>query len=182
MTCIAGVSDGKDVWIGGDSLGVCSSTYEMTFREDEKVFFVKEFLIGFTTSFRMGQLLRYFLNVGEPEKPYDPLGFMVRQFIPAVRQCLKDGGFASKKDEQESGGTFLVGYRGKLFRIENDYQVNIPKTGYDAIGCGSHFALGSLFTFKDENPEFRVQRAIEAVMFHSSGVGGSISVLSTKSS
>ena len=53
MTAIAGlVHDGK-VYIGGDSAGVAGM--DLHLRSDPKVFTVGEFVIGYTTSFRMGR-------------------------------------------------------------------------------------------------------------------------------
>ena len=52
MTCIVGLIDGRRVWMGGDSAGV--SGLDITVRADAKVFRNGDFLIGFTSSFRMG--------------------------------------------------------------------------------------------------------------------------------
>ena len=60
MTCIVGLVHEGVVYIGGDSAGVAGLS--LTVRADEKVFQNGEFLMGFTTSFRMGQLLRYSLK------------------------------------------------------------------------------------------------------------------------
>lgn len=40
MTCIAAITDGKTVWVGGDSAGVAGSSLEI--RADEKVFTRKD--------------------------------------------------------------------------------------------------------------------------------------------
>ena len=61
MTCIVGLVHEGVVYIGGDSAGVGGMS--LTVRADEKVFQNGEFLMGFTTSFRMGQLLRYSLKL-----------------------------------------------------------------------------------------------------------------------
>ncbi len=54
MTAIVGLVHNATVYIGGDSAGV--SGYSMTVRADSKVFTIGPYLMGFTTSFRMGQL------------------------------------------------------------------------------------------------------------------------------
>jgi hypothetical protein len=63
VTCIVGFTDGNEVSIGGDSAGV--GGWDLTVRADEKVFVLGEFVFGCTTSFRMGQLLRYKLTSQE---------------------------------------------------------------------------------------------------------------------
>ena len=56
MTCIVGLVHEGVVYIGGDSAGVAGLS--LVVRADE-MFRNGDFLMGFTTSFRMGQLLRY---------------------------------------------------------------------------------------------------------------------------
>ena len=116
MTCIAGVEHSGKVWIGGDSAGVAG--YALTVRADEKVWVDNGFVFGFTSSFRMGQLLRY--NLSLPLQRYEvpesnaeaEIKFMTTHFVDAVRKVLKDGGYAKNDNGQERGGTFLVGWRG----------------------------------------------------------------------
>lgn len=172
MTAIAGFTEEGKVYIGGDSAGVAG--WSLTVRADEKVFRNGEFVFGFTTSFRMGQLLRYAFHPPTPKEDQDLYRFMVTDFIDAVRSCLKAGGYASKDKESESGGTFLVGFRGKLFSINGDYQVGQSADGYDAVGCGCELSCGAFFAMKDWDmkPRDRVLVALEAAERHSAGVRG----------
>ena len=103
---------------------------------DPKVFTLGDFVIGFTTSYRMGQLLQFNLEIPCHHDEVSLFAYMVTVFIDAVRECLKTGGYAEKAKEVEKAGTFLVGYKGHLFRIEGDYQVAESALSYDAIGCG----------------------------------------------
>lgn len=70
------------------------------------------------------------------------------------------------------GGTFLVGYNKNLYHIGADFQVGIPANGYDAVGCGSELALGSLHSTQllKLKPEQRVKMALEAAAHFSGGV------------
>jgi hypothetical protein len=121
MTCIVGLVDGGRVFVGGDSAGVSGLSLQV--RADEKVFRNGPFVMGFTSSFRVGQLLRYRLRPGAHPDGVCALEFMATVFVDEVRRCLKEGGAAKKENEIEEGGTFLVGYRGRLFRVDDDYQV-----------------------------------------------------------
>jgi ATP-dependent protease HslVU (ClpYQ) peptidase subunit len=168
MTCIVGlVEDGK-VYIGGDSAGV--GGYSLTVRKDRKVFRNGEFIIGGTSSFRMIQLLRYSLTPPTIEDDEGIERYMATKFIDAVRECLKNGGFAQKTSDQESGGFFLVGVRGRLFQIASDYQVGEPLDGYDAVGCGDDIALGSLYATPDMQSVKRIEMALKAAERHNAGV------------
>jgi ATP-dependent protease HslVU (ClpYQ) peptidase subunit len=178
MTAIVGLVDGGRVIIGGDSAGVAG--LQSTERADVKVFNNGPYVMGFTTSFRMGQLLQYALVPPKPPRR-DVFGFMVTEFIDAVRDCLKSGGYASKDSDVESGGTFLVGVHGSLYEIGSDYQVGIPADGYAAVGCGDDVALGALFATRgsDLTAEERVTAALLAAAHHSAGVRGPFALVST---
>lgn len=170
MTCIVGLVSAGKVYIGADSAGVCGLA--LSVRADRKVFTNGEFVFGFTTSFRMGQLLQH---VFVPPKlhPDDDLSrFMVTQLVDGVRGCLKAGGFATTRDGGEVGGEFLVGVRGRLFRICSDYQVGEPGKPYDAVGCGESYALGALFANGHLEPEQRVSEALTCAEAFSAGVRG----------
>jgi len=183
MTCVVGLVDKGAVYIGGDSAGV--SGWDLTVRADAKVFRNKDVLMGFTSSFRMGQLLRYAFVPPTHHPDIEIDRYMVTVFVDAVRACLKAGGYARKDSEEESGGTFLVGYRGHLFEIERDYQVGEMHDGYGAVGCGAQIAHGALYALstaaRNIDPRGRVRCALEAAERHSAGVRGpfTIDVLET---
>ena len=174
MTCIVGLEHKGKVWIGGDSLGV--SGLDISHRSDEKVFKNGEFVMGFTSSFRMGQILRYCLEPPEYEGG-DLMEYMVKQFIPELRITFKEEGY-SWEERGDNGGNFLVGFKGKLFNIEPDFQVGIPSDGFDSIGCGTYYALGSLYNNKTKQPRQRVIQALDTASYFSGGVGGEYTILS----
>jgi ATP-dependent protease HslVU (ClpYQ) peptidase subunit len=164
MTCIVGLVDKGTVYIGGDSAGV--SGLSVSVRADEKVFVNGPFIMGFTTSFRMGQLLRYKLDPPKQTVSMDDMKYMVTDFIDSVAKCFADNGYGSKGH----GGTFLVGYNSKLYMIDSDFQVGIPTLPYHAVGCGADLALGAMHATKNKKPEDRIVAALEAASTHSGGV------------
>lgn len=178
MTCIVAVRDSGRVWIGGDSAGV--SGLDVTIRADTKVFRVGPFVMGFTTSFRMGQLLRYSLVVPDRQPGQSPNAYMVTTFVDAVRKCLKDGGWASKANDREEGGRFIVGYDGMIYDLHGDYQVGEPSQPFSACGCGQDFAMGSLAETDGMPAKERVERALAAAARFSAGVCGPMLVLSSE--
>lgn len=168
MTCIVGIVNGGKVLIGADSAGV--GGLDISNRKDVKVFTNGDFVIGCTTSFRMIQLLQYKLNPPKRHPDADVMRFMVTDFIETVRCLFRDGGFATKKEEAESGGTFLVGHAGRLFRVDEDYQVGERADGFDSCGCGESYALGALACSSGMAPEDRVRKALETAAHFSAGV------------
>ena len=96
-------------------------------------------------------------------------------FIDAIRKCLKDGGYATTDNNAEVGGTFLVAFEGRLFVVYSDYQVAENVSGYDAVGCGSDIAMGSLHTSHNHTtlyPKQRLEAALQAAEEFSAGVRG----------
>lgn len=169
MTCIAGIAENGAVHLAGDSAGVAG--WDLTIRADPKVFVNGPYVMGFTHSFRMGQLLRYAFAPPSPEG-HDLHAFMCTAFIDALRTCLKDGGWATKDKEQEEGGTFLAGVAGRLFIVGSDYQVGEPASGCAAVGCGDRAALGALFATAGGKPRARLETAMSAAEHLSAGVRG----------
>lgn len=178
MTCIAGIVYDSTVYLAGDSAG-CSG-WDLTVRADPKVFTSGSYVMGFTTSFRMGQLLRYAFSPPEPEAG-DLHRFMCTSFTDALRQCLKDGGWAERDKEREAGGTFLVGTHGRLFIFNSDYQVAEPADPYAAVGCGAAYALGALHATEGGKitPQRRLDGALAAAERFSNGVRGPFAHVST---
>lgn len=176
MTCIVGIEHAGGVLIGGDSAGL--SGWSKTIRADEKVFTVGPYVMGFTSSFRMGQLLRYRFNAPTPDT-WDVDRFMATTFMDAVRAALKDGGWAKTKEGQEEGGDFLVGINGRLYEIRSDYQFGRSTTAYQAVGCGYDIALGSLHTTAKLGlePADRARHALEAAADLSGGCAAPFTII-----
>lgn len=163
VTCIVGLVANGHVWIGGDRASVSDSHY-LTHSAHPKVFRNGPFVLGYTSSFRMGQLLQYRLAVPDlpTETEFDE--FMATLFVDAVRDCLRDGGYTKISDNREEVGTFLVGVAGRLYRYDDDHQVIRPHCDFDACGSGISVALGSLHTTAAMNlkADKRLKVALEA--------------------
>lgn len=170
MTCIVGIVHDGRVTIGGDSAGVAG--LDIITRKDRKVFRVGDFALGYTTSFRMGQLLAFGFEPPHRKPEVDPYEYMVTSFIDAVRARMKEHGFAKVENNQESGGEFLVGVAGRLFHVESDFQVGEPVAEYAACGCGESFALGSLRNSGHLSPRARIEQSLETAAEFSAGVRG----------
>ena len=83
-------------------------------------------------------------------------------------------GWARKEEDREVGGTFLVGVRGRLFAVYDDYQVASAADGFAAVGCGDQVALGALYATAGTGmrPRARVRTALAAAERFSGGVRG----------
>lgn len=181
MTCIVGLIDkNQTIYIGGDS--AASDGASISLRKDPKVFIKKDFIYGYTSSFRMGDIIQY--SFKEPKiNPNQSLEeYMRTNFIDELRNCLAEKGFARKDEGEESAGTFLVGVRGRLFIVEDDFQVGEHIYSFDACGGGKDVALGSLHSTHKLNlkPEIRVNMALEAAAEFNPSVREPFTILSLK--
>lgn len=168
MTCIVGMETADGVMIAGDSASATNSQIVPT--KLDKVFEIsslkEKMIIGYTSSFRMGQLLEYsFRPPKRKEFPYvGDLEYLATSFIDEVRKVLKEGGYSEVDNNREKGGFFLVGYKGNLYEINSDFQVNSSAIGYNAVGSGKYYALGSLYNSvkNSVDPEEALFLALEA--------------------
>ena len=161
MTIVAGVVDKNgDVFMGCDSIGTNGFIYSC--REEPKIFKNGDFLIGYTTSFRFGQLLEHSFKPPRHHKKDSDYKYMCTHFIDEVRKCLKGGGYAKKDKEEESGGTCLIGYHEALWEMKDDYEIAKAPGGIGAVGSGSYTAYGAMHALKRENPKVRIKAGLEA--------------------
>jgi ATP-dependent protease HslVU (ClpYQ) peptidase subunit len=166
MTCIVGIEHGRGVTIGVDSL---ASTDDVTvLRDDPKLFRVGPYLIGSSGSVRTTQLLQHAFKPPRPDIR-DLHRFMVTDFVDALRECLSIGD-ALRYESQVAAmpGAFLVGVAGSVYAVEGDLQVGRLAYGYNTVGSGEPFALGSLHTTAtmDIGPVRRVRLALAAAAEH----------------
>lgn len=155
MTCIAAVQHRGKVWMGGDSAGT-SMNFNQVSRGDKKVFINGKFIIGFSGSFRMGQLLAHKLEIPNQASGKSDMAFLIDDFMNSVKKALNIG-------EADLEPYFLFGYKGKLYEVQGDFQVGIPRSGYAAIGSGGDLAMGALHASQHvRNPERRILSALEA--------------------
>lgn len=172
MTCIVGIQHAGKVYIAGDSLG--SNYVSSVERGDSKVFRNGSYIFGFTSSFRMGQIIRYGFTPPECHD-WDVERFMSTTFVKAIKEGFKEHGYGTDK----VGGTFLVGYRGRLFKIQDDFQVGWNALPFDSCGSGAEVATGSLYSTMALDPdhsknsiEQKLDIALDAATAFNPFVGG----------
>ena len=181
MTCIVGYKTKTNVIIGADSLG--SNAYSKTVRKDVKVFKKKDFVIGFTSSYRMGQILQYSFNIPEYNPKVQELHeYLCSSFIKELRSIFKENGWLLSKDGIDQGGTFLVGYKNRLFSIQDDFNVEESYDRFTSCGSGEEFALGALMvleTNKSISPKDKVRTALKVASHFSPYVSAPFTILET---
>ena len=172
MTCVIGLEENGVAYIGADSAAV-SGQHDIRATSIPKVFYNGDKVVGYTSSFRMGQILQFMsMPVGDPSDEY-----MVTRFAEAVREELKTKGYSTIKENEESGGEFIVAVNGCLYTVESDYQVQRYNDGLSIIGCGYAYAYGAMMALSNLQPEKRILEALRITAYYSSGVCAPFSVL-----
>lgn len=168
MTAIAALIDKGKVYIGGDSAGVAGFSLET--RKDEKVFVNHGMIIGFTTSFRMGNILQWSFTPPKKSANMSDEKYMNTTFINAVREAFRKCGYLNNVNGREDGGCFVVGYNKSIYVVESDFQIAVPLNPFTAVGCGRDICLGSLYTSEGAEPKVRITMALKAAQMFSAGV------------
>lgn len=172
MTCIVGVEHEGAVYMGADGAAV-DQGWNARPVKNSKIFILQDkLLIGYTGSFRLGQILQHTLKIPTHLAEHDDLSFIVRFFVGETRRQLKDHGHTHINDNSESTeGDFLLGYKGKLYKVQTDLSVLRHMDGFDAVGIGAPYALGALAVNSHLDPEERVSQALHVAAKFSTGVG-----------
>ena len=169
MTCIIAHTNGTSSFIAGDKLG--SNGFTKAVQTEPKVF-EKEFIklnedgltrtkevmaLGYTTSFRMGQLLNYNLTLPEQVAGETFSQYLVLKVIPIVRQMFKDEWGARDASQDVGGGQFIILHNHTIYEVQEDFSVLQPKTQITAVGSGTYHAIASMSAYIEVQEETNVQ-------------------------
>lgn len=179
MTCIVGLEHGGKVYLASDS--IATDLYVCGTRREPKVFKREEFVFGYTTSFRMGNLIQYKLKLPKPPRKNGNLNkFLCTKFIDSLRSCFESNGFMGVSDSdsigkgRDEGGIFLVGLRGKLYIVDEQFCVGSSIDGFDAVGSGREHALAAMHALDGyvTHPKDRLTIALETAQKYGTTVRG----------
>lgn len=161
MTCIAGAVKDGVVCIGGDAV-TQRGNQRVRLSADGKVFRVGEFLIGSSGTVRCQQIIRYLFEPAPVEGVSDLTAYMVQEFIPALRQAIKEHGGEVKGESgrEEMDACYLIGVRGRLFQIDDNYGVFESRTLYASVGCADQEALAAMFTVDRLIPNTSAEQSV----------------------
>lgn len=170
MTCIVGLVEKGSVYIGGDSCGLADTDYLI--RKDKKVFKNGPMIMGFTDSFRMGQILQYSFKVPKHPKGLSDFGYLCTDFATAVIEVFTEHGYIKNSGNRAEGGTYILGYKGNLYTMYNDFQIELLYDNFTAVGCGESYAKGAMSVLKDAkmSPQKKIEKALETAEYFSAGV------------
>lgn len=172
-TCIVGIEHKGTVWVGSDTLATNGSE-KLVLADAGKVFKIGEdILVGVAGDIRVRDVIRY--DVTAPERTDaedDDQRYLVRCLIPELRLRLREAGAIwSENGSEQAEFSILLGYRGHLYILDDDFSVLRGADGYYSVGSGCEYALGALTVVKG-SPHQRITRALEAACKFSPSCGG----------
>ena len=136
MTCILAYVDKESVvHIAGDSAGTDVKRHTRVDLSSKKIFRHGNMLMGYTTSFRMGQILENCLEPPERKEGLTDYQYLVKQFVPALKKLYTDEGYMLATEKE--GGTFIIGWNGALYEIEDDFAVLPQSNCFTSCGSGT---------------------------------------------
>lgn len=169
MTCVVGVEYRGRVWIGADSVLTASNR---TIKSGlSKIAPIGNMLWGFSGNPREWQLIEHGLQLQEQSPGQTDLAYLSLTLTKAILEVFENYDLHLENGNMES--SFLIGYKGALYCLYNDFQIVLPADGFYAVGSGAHYALGSLHTQAGRGTaEKQITKALEAASFFSPSVGG----------
>ena len=175
MTCIVAISDGKNVWMGGErghsTKGWIGSSTQ------PKVYKVGEYLIGYSAIAGIGQQMVYNFDFQDytPAEGTDPVYFLMTNFIPRLKAYFKDNDINVVGEDIEAD--LLLGFHGRVYEINTGHMYC---TEYDhiATGSGYEYALGSLYSSTHLPPRERIELALNAAIAYSPSCQGPLDIFS----
>jgi ATP-dependent protease HslVU (ClpYQ) peptidase subunit len=113
------------------------------------------YLLGAAGDVRAINILAYAFR---PPKPEALTGvrldrFITSKFVPALRDCFEEHGYAPKeaKEQAQHGSTVLAIVNGQIYEIGEDYAWVRDTTGIYSFGTGGDYALGAMYAKAGED-------------------------------
>jgi 20S proteasome alpha/beta subunit len=170
MTCIVALTHKGKIYIGGERGN--SDEHIIVPALNPKVFEIGSYVLGYSGNTGIGQSVAYGFDFPPPPKNNSITKHMISSLVPALRSYLKD--IIPEKEEEHAG--LIVGLKGHIYEIDTtDFQC----VEYEeiAIGSGSPYAYGSLYSNKDYEPMDRIRQGIEAAILYSPTCIGPIDII-----
>lgn len=176
MTLIAAViEDGKVQMIGDAFTGfhhvVGRDTREKVWQSGDKV-------LGAAGNVRPILAFRYGFEFPPVPDGQSDDTYMRLTFPAALREYLKEHVHVSTTENgEDSNLSLLIGWRGRIWCMSDDFSITEEACGWNAIGSGCEVALGALWVTRDLPASRRLQAAGFAAAEYVSSVRGPFTVV-----
>ncbi len=170
MTVVLADTENETLIFAADS--AASKGDEIYTIDTPKVFALGSYLFGYAGSYRIGQILRYYVELPEPPER-EAERFLVREVVPILRAAVLEQGAAGPgQDFLGEKTALLVGFQGRIWCVGTDLTVT-PEPSYAAIGSGRLRAYGAFHALYGAGvgPALRrLELVLEATAEHTTNV------------
>jgi hypothetical protein len=168
MTCIVGIVDEGIVYIGGErSIGDDSSILSSPV---SKVGMRDQWVYGYSGTIGIGQLMDI---ITLPRAEGADFKTIKTKIVPALSVAIDN----YSREAADHDTQWLIGINGRLYELSaSDW--GVVEVHHTAIGAGTQYALGSIYTSICNPPDVRVRMAIEAAITYSPSCQGPIDIVS----
>jgi ATP-dependent protease HslVU (ClpYQ) peptidase subunit len=183
MTVIAAIKVDNKVYMGCDSMFLDVGSLQVTKRTQSKLIIKDEMVIGLTTNgCRIFQTIQYKLKVPSTSKveTKDLLEYFIKKFCSSLYKLLHAENMLLEDPDAKSGepslspASCLIGIRGKLFHIGEDFDVAELDMPFFAVGGGGEYAIGALEASTalatDFKPDDHILHALKTSEKYTAGV------------
>ena len=131
MTCIIAYKNKKgNVVLAGDKMG--SNGYTHSTIKEPKVFKKGDFMLGYTTSFRMGQILHHLWNPPQRKVDQNHCNYIYTDVIPSFIKIFDDNKFG----KDASYGFFIMIFEGRIYEVQENMSILERERNVVSVGCG----------------------------------------------
>lgn len=124
----------------------------------------EKIVFGIVGSGRLGQVLQVGHDLPPLNEGGDVMRWLVSDLCAYIRELFGKEQTLSKEDGVAyMDAFFLIGFRGVLYQMMNDFSIIPLPDPFVAIGSGRGHAQGVFFATPGEDPEKRINMAFEAV-------------------
>lgn len=158
MTIIIGLEDKEtgSVWMGGDS-AVTTWPNSVDVLREGKIFNIADIMLfGSAGTLRNAQIIKHSLMFRHQFSEESDMDYLVNGVAESIREILREKGASRIEANIESNvNSWLLGYRGKIYEIDDSYAVVNSARGLTAIGSGRDYAMASMLALKEYEPDPR---------------------------
>jgi ATP-dependent protease HslVU (ClpYQ) peptidase subunit len=165
MTCIVAFRDEKEnIIIAGDKMG--SDSYSKMIVKEPKVFINGDFAIGYTDSFRMGQLLKHVWVPPERKMEQETDNYLYADVTKSLRGLFKDNGFGD--DDNNEFGAFIMVYEDRILEMQGEMSLLEHETDIVSVGAGCYHATAALQVLLEYDSEVEevLDKTFEVVAYN----------------
>ena len=169
MTCIVGITNGYQVYMGGER--AASDGDSIISLASPKVEERNGWVYGYAGTIGIGQLMSL---ISLPAEVDDIYTYIRLSIVEDIKKAID----AFSHTPENPDTTWLIGKNGRLFEL-NAEDWGVIEIYESAIGGGSQYALGSLYTSIDKTPIERITLALQSAITYSPTCQGPWDIVST---